>query len=80
MREYKIKPVSFLVRFVSGNKYIKNEKIVINYKTIMLYLISDATSSGEAVNLQSKLRSLSTELTTLRTRINQVNIQIYVNR
>ena len=46
----------------------------------MLYSISDATSSGEAVNLQSKLRSLSTELTTLRTRINQVNIQIYINR
>jgi len=43
--------------------YFKFEKFI---KSLMKEDYLDATSSGEAVNLQTKLKSLSSELVTLR--------------
>lgn len=45
------------------------ELYVYNVSIFFIYLFTDASSSNEAVHLQQRLKSLSTELVTLRNRL-----------
>lgn len=60
---------SFLILYLKhyGRRLICMQQI--NRVYFYIYLLSDASSSNEAVHLQQRLRSLSTELVTLRNRL-----------